>query len=314
MSTFRYRKVDAGTWGDERFKALSPDGKLLWFYLLTGPDVTSVPGLIVAGRAHLCEVFEWDAKRFDSAFKELGQVDDEGTPMAKADWSARVIWLPKAWKHNRPSNVATARSWLGHLSVVPGCALKREAVLVLAASLESFGEPYEVISRTIRERFANRSPVPVPVPVSPERVQGEPTDEPEAYPARSSDAHLEQDLNASVAKATREQDYQRSYETGIAKGKGGPYAMPNAQRGELHQALLTFAKWGPTNECGRPPGSAIRGDDLVEWIAVYAEDFAAWVVKQPDEKTVSFYSAFGPRGFAKWLNETSLKREAKRVG
>ena len=47
----RFRKVAAGTWGDERFRALSEAGKHLWLYLLTGNEVTSLPGILVVGRA-----------------------------------------------------------------------------------------------------------------------------------------------------------------------------------------------------------------------------------------------------------------------
>jgi hypothetical protein len=37
----RYRKVDPRMWGDAKFRALSQDGQRVWFYLLTGPEVTN---------------------------------------------------------------------------------------------------------------------------------------------------------------------------------------------------------------------------------------------------------------------------------
>ncbi len=38
----RYRKVDPKIWNDEKFRALSDDGKLAFFMLLTHPHMTAV--------------------------------------------------------------------------------------------------------------------------------------------------------------------------------------------------------------------------------------------------------------------------------
>lgn len=151
----RFRKVDAGTWGDARFAALSQDAKLLWLYLLTGPEVTSLPGLIVAGRAHLSEVMGWDVPRFDTAFAELGAEDEEGTPMAKADWAKRVVWLPRSHKYNRPTNSNVIAGWADHWRVVPECSIKVEAYHTLRMVAESLGGHY---SETFGRVFGDTPP------------------------------------------------------------------------------------------------------------------------------------------------------------
>ncbi|MCE4343948.1 hypothetical protein ABQW67_19700 [Xanthomonas hortorum] len=64
----RYRKVEVRTWGDEKFRALSPmppSGQGLWLYLITGPHTGPIPGLFRAGRAAMAEELEWEMEAFD---------------------------------------------------------------------------------------------------------------------------------------------------------------------------------------------------------------------------------------------------------
>ena len=78
----RYRKVEVRTWGDEKFRKLSPmlpSGQGLWLYLMTGPHTTAIPGLSRVGRAALAEELGWTQEAFDKAFAEVFEQD-----MAKA--------------------------------------------------------------------------------------------------------------------------------------------------------------------------------------------------------------------------------------
>jgi hypothetical protein len=94
---------------------------------------------------------------------------------------------------------------------------------------------------------------------------------------------------------SRQLDYQRAYESGIAQGKGAPYAMPEPQRCELHRAIATFAR--------NRDGVAYRGESVLRWITHTAKEFA----QQVRGKEATYYSSFGPRGFVKWLNEAELE-------
>lgn len=139
----RFRKVAAGTWGDERFRALSEPAKHLWLYLLTGNEVTSLPGILVVGRAGLAEALGWSPSRLDKAFAELeASKDAEGVPMARADWRARVIWLPKGHRHNPPANPNVIMGWKDLWRSVPECALKRDAHAALRAFIFAFGPEF----------------------------------------------------------------------------------------------------------------------------------------------------------------------------
>src|SRR5690348_7720814 len=103
----RYRKVICRMYGDEKFQELSrpqPNGQTLWTYLITGPHTTSVPGLFTAGEAHLAEALGWTLRGLRSAWSEIAW---QG--MARADWKARVVWLPNAIRYNAPENPNVVR-------------------------------------------------------------------------------------------------------------------------------------------------------------------------------------------------------------
>ena len=136
----RYRKIEVRTWADERFRHLSPmqpSGQGLWFFLLTGPHTGPIPGLFRAGRAAMAEELDWDIEAFDEAFQEVFE-----NGMAKADFKARLVWLPNAMKHNKPESPNVVRSWRVELDLLPECDLKNEAISRIREILESIGPSY----------------------------------------------------------------------------------------------------------------------------------------------------------------------------
>ena len=136
----RYRKVLCRMYADEKFDALSkpqPNGQTLWIYLITGPHTTSVPGLFQAGEAQLSEALQWSLRGFRASWAEIERLE-----MARADWKARVVWLPKAITHNVPESPNVIRGWRHALDEIPACALKREAVQSMATFAKGLGEAF----------------------------------------------------------------------------------------------------------------------------------------------------------------------------
>jgi hypothetical protein len=128
-----------------------------------------------------------------------------------------------------------------------------------------------------------------------------------AREAAHTDTHT-REAEAEMEKpgpSIREHEYRKAYERGVTEGKGMPFSMPNGtyDSGALHQAILAHA---------RHDGKRVTGPKLLEWIADHAHDFATWLAKHPDE--TKFYSAFGPKGFLRWLNERTKQRESREVG
>lgn len=129
----RYRKVSVQMWSDEKFRALSPQppsGQGLWQHLLTGPHTTPIPGLSAAGRAQLAERLGWKQRDFDRCWHEVEQLE-----MGHADWTAGVVWLPKAIEHNEPENPNVVKGWVAILELIPACPLKDEAITAIGAWL-----------------------------------------------------------------------------------------------------------------------------------------------------------------------------------
>ncbi len=145
----RYRKLEARVWADAKFRGLSPQqpsGQTLWLYLLLGPQTESVPGLFSAGEAALAEALGWGLEDFRRCWSEI-----ERQGMAKADWAARVVWVPNALRYNEPASPNVVRSWPVVLEAIPECALKAEACAALAAQLAAKGDP--AWSKAAREAF-----------------------------------------------------------------------------------------------------------------------------------------------------------------
>jgi hypothetical protein len=135
-----YRRVSVRMWGDAKVRALTPPppgGLALWFHLLTGEQTGIIPGLHKIGEAAFAEQLGWPLEGFREAFREV-----EAQGMARADWAARVIWVPKAIEHNVPASPNAVRAWADAWDLMPECSLKIEAWRVLRAFLEAFSEAF----------------------------------------------------------------------------------------------------------------------------------------------------------------------------
>ena len=173
----RYRKVDPRMWGDAKFRKLTPIppcGQGLWVYLLTCPEATSLPGVIVAGEAGLAEALGWTLEAFRKAFREALA---EG--LLRADTQHRIVWLPNGPKYNPPESPNVVRSWRDHWDNVPECPLKTEIYRGLRAFVEGLGEGF-------RKAFREACPDPEglgSVDPSPNQEQEqEPDQDPEQDP------------------------------------------------------------------------------------------------------------------------------------
>lgn len=116
------RNISVGTWGDEKFCRLSapqPNAQTFWLYLLTGPETTNMPGVLLVGRVALAEALGWSVEDVTRCADEV-----EAQGMIRTDWAKRIIWMPKALKHSyalAPDNVKALRKPLESL---PDCELK----------------------------------------------------------------------------------------------------------------------------------------------------------------------------------------------
>ena len=168
----RYAKVDVRIWDDDKVKALTPIqpcGQGLWIRLLVSRHRSAVPGLLCVGEAALAEEFGWSPEDFRKAFDEA-----KGEGLVKADWRARLVWLPKAWKYNSPESPNVVRSWRIPWDETPECSLKVEIYQSLKAFAEGLKEGF-------RKAFTEACRMP-----SPNQEQDpEPEQEQEDPPSRA---------------------------------------------------------------------------------------------------------------------------------
>jgi hypothetical protein len=138
----RYSKIDRRMWADEKFRRLNapqPCGQALFIYLLTNPFVGVVPGLYSAGAAMLAEALQWNIEAFRDSFQELLR---EG--LVKADFEARLLWIPNAIRYNQPENPNVVKGWQCAWDELPECVLKREAWESLRENLSDRGNDWVV--------------------------------------------------------------------------------------------------------------------------------------------------------------------------
>lgn len=121
-----YRRVSVRMHDDEKYRRLStpaPNAQSLWDYLLHGRETTAVPGIVLVGRSALAEAKKWSLDDMMRCWEEI-----ESLGMAKADWDARFVWLPKAIHHNPPCNPNHATGWAKQFAYFPECPLRDEAI------------------------------------------------------------------------------------------------------------------------------------------------------------------------------------------
>jgi hypothetical protein len=174
----RYRKVDPRIWNDAKFRTLSDDGKLIFLFLLTHPQMTSL-GAMRGTINGLAAEIGWDQKRFAKGFQEA-----LSKAMAKHDPEASFLWLPKFLKYNGPESPNVLKAWAGALDLLPECPLLNE----LLEHVKGFAEG---LTEGFREAYAHAWPKAMPNP------EQEPEQEPEQNKNILSDADASDDVDVS---------------------------------------------------------------------------------------------------------------------
>ncbi len=145
----RYRKIDPRIWNDEKFRELSDAGKLVFFMLLTHPNMTAL-GAMRATLSGLAEELGWTAEAFREAFAEGCRKG-----MAEHDAKACFVALPKFLKYNPPESPNVIKAWVSALDMLPECNLKTRAIARAKAYAEDMTEGF---AKALPEAFAKAMP------------------------------------------------------------------------------------------------------------------------------------------------------------
>lgn len=190
----RYRKIEVRIWSDEKFRRLSPIppcGQGLFVFLLSGPHTGPIPGLFRAGRAAMAEELGWSLEAFRKGFAEAL---DQG--MVKADFDARLVWLPNAIKHNKPESSNVIKSWRGEFDLLPECPLKQEAIEGMRQYLQGAGDGYlQAFNELFRSSGQVIKPSGKPLPKPSRKPSRKPSGK--ACPNQEQEQEQEQDCKSA---------------------------------------------------------------------------------------------------------------------
>lgn len=113
-----FRKIDVRIWNDAKFRSLDDHGKLLFFRLLTDPNMTAL-GAIRANIDGIIAEMKGNRDAYLDAFRDVIRKG-----MADYDEHAPLIALPNFVKYNPPTAPNTVKAWANQLEYLPECELK----------------------------------------------------------------------------------------------------------------------------------------------------------------------------------------------
>lgn len=119
-----YRRVYSHRlWADEKFGPMPIDSKLLWLYLITGPNQSLIPGLFRCGESTAShDIGISDPSQFRAAWSTI-----ESQGMAIANWARKLVWLPQALRYGWPRKAETLVEWGRAIDGLPECDERDQA-------------------------------------------------------------------------------------------------------------------------------------------------------------------------------------------
>lgn len=127
----KMKPVSPNIWNSEDFHALSPNGKVVWFHLITGSHANQgVPGLFRGTCESLRIETRMNRKAHTAAFNEIVR-----RGMMVRDDSIGVIWLPQAVRWNLPLTHTEVRAWADGLNHLPFCKVVDNALTKVVMDL-----------------------------------------------------------------------------------------------------------------------------------------------------------------------------------
>lgn len=132
----RYRKIDVGIHNDAKFRRMSDKAKLLWFTILTCPELTSL-GCMKFTEAGFAEEMGWTLQAFREAFREV-----LGQGMVKHCSEAKFLCIPRFLKYNPPESINVVKSWSKFEPLLPECSLRTEHIQEVKGILEGISDAF----------------------------------------------------------------------------------------------------------------------------------------------------------------------------
>lgn len=144
-------------WDSKKVAALGGVGKALWACMITGPQLSKVPGLYRGSQETFYKFMRpWSRDEVDSAFKAILVAG-----FAQFDADDDVIRLPKVWKYHPPQNSNQILSWRRAWVDFPNIDLKfqhLESLRLLANRSDSGPKAFDAYFGGIRQGYPETYP------------------------------------------------------------------------------------------------------------------------------------------------------------
>lgn len=125
-----YRKINPLLWDDPWFVGLDDFDRVVWFAILTGPQVRNIPGLMIATAATLADFIRRPVDAVTAALSRF-----VGAGKVERDENARLLRVVNAprWaaEHGEPENPNVIKGWWRSWKELPDCETKRRHLLGL---------------------------------------------------------------------------------------------------------------------------------------------------------------------------------------
>lgn len=151
-----FTKVDALIWSDDKFKALSDDGKLIFLYLLTSGH-RNVIGLYHLPIPYGSYDMNWEVKRFTKGLQELL---DKG--LVNYNFNTNIVLITNYLKYNPLENPNQVKGAIKALNSIPTNGLDKQLIDYLKGLDKPFIKP---LVELLQERLAKHVYVDVDVNV-----------------------------------------------------------------------------------------------------------------------------------------------------
>jgi hypothetical protein len=130
-----WRKIDTRIWHDAKFRGLTDQGKLLFLYILTHPNMTCL-GAMRATLDGLSAELGWEGGATRGATSALVE-----NGMLVVDELAHYVGAPHWFRYNPPERpFGLEKLWMGALDRVPECPSKIEQIVRAIECLDGLGE------------------------------------------------------------------------------------------------------------------------------------------------------------------------------
>ncbi len=250
----RYSRVSRRVWNDAAFRALSPmppSGAGLFLRLLTGPELSCIPGLFQAWEGGLAQALRWSLADLQRCLKEITDGD-----LARVDRDAGLVWLPNGIRHNEPHSPNVILSWRVAWTELPDCELKVEAAAGLMAWAEEKGKAWsEAMSKVVGKPSRKASPKgegkpsAKPAAVIPPKGEGEPLRHPSSNQDQDQDQEQEipaaaedpKDLTGSAREEARPESAPSA--AAIPRNLEEALKIPICERAKLIDSRPDLAQW-----------------------------------------------------------------------